>query len=326
VLDEFYKGFKAKLEDAGSRMRTNPPVPVDITCPKCGKHKLAVRTAKTGVFLSCTGYALDKKDPEYCAHTVNLVSGDESETVTDKGEDPEATEASEAETRLFIKKRRCPICKTAMDAWLVDETRRLHLCGRNPDCPGSVIETGHFKLKGYDGPVIECDRCGKPMQLKTGRFGKYFGCTGYPDCKNTRKLLRNGQAAPPKCDPVPMPELICSDGKAHYILRDGMLGLFLAASTYPRLRETRPPKVEDLKRHRTELDPKFHYLADGPVVDPKGNPALVRFSRKTREHYLASEKDGESTGWSAFYVDGTWIEKAPEPEDKPVRGGKKAKK
>ncbi len=326
VLDEFYKKFKAKLEDASKTMRTNPPVPVELICPKCNKHKLAVRTAKTGVFLSCTGYALDKKDPEYCAHTVNLVSGDESEAVTTKNEDPEATEASEAETRIFIKKRRCPLCKTAMDSWLVDETRRLHICGRNPDCTGSMVETGHFKLKGYDGPVIECDKCAKPMQLKSGRFGKYFGCTGYPECKNTRKLLRSGQAAPPKCDPIPMPELICSDGKAHYILRDGMLGLFLAASTYPRLRETRPPKVQDLLRHRAQLNEKFLYLADGPVVDPKGNPALVRFSRKTREHYLASEKDGEPSGWSAFFVDGKWVEKAPEPEDKPARGGKKAKK
>ncbi len=326
VLDDFYKGFKVKLEDASQHMRTNPPVPTDISCPKCGKHKLAIRTAKTGVFLSCTGYALDKKkDADYCAHTVNLVSGDESEAVTEKTEDPEATEATEAETRIFINKRRCPLCKTAMDAWLVDETKRLHICGRNPDCPGSVVENGHFKLKGYDGPIIECDRCAAPMQLKTGRFGKYFGCTAYPVCKNTRKLLRSGQAAPPKCDPIQMPELLCSDGKAHYVLRDGMLGLFLAASTYPRLRETRPPKVQDLKRHLEQLDPKFHYLANAVAVDPKGNPTLVRFSRKTKEHYLASEQDGEPSGWAAFFVDGKWVEKTPEVEERPARGGRKKK-
>jgi DNA topoisomerase-1 len=325
VLDEFYRGFKAKLEVAGKTMRQNTPVPTQIVCPKCGKHPLAIRTAKTGVFLSCTGYSLDKKDADYCAHTVNLVPGEEAEAVASTSGDRagEEEETSEAETRRFIQKKRCPICKTAMDAWLVDETRKLHICGRNPDCAGSVVEAGHFKLKGYDGPVIECDRCGKPMQLKTGRFGKYFGCTGYPDCRNTRKLLRNGQAAPPKCDPIPMPELLCSDGKAHYVLRDGMLGLFLAASTYPRLRETRPPKVEDLVRHRAELDPKFAYLAAAPVTDPKGNPALVRFSRKIREHYLASEKDGEPTGWAAFFVDGKWVEKAPEPEERAPRRGKK---
>ena len=323
VLDTFYKAFKGKLEGAEKTMRTNTPVVTAIKCPKCEKHPLAIRTAKTGVFLSCTGYNLDKKDANYCAHTVNLVSGDEAEAVVETNADPDATEASEAETRLFISKRRCNICSTAMDSWLVDETRKLHICGRNPDCPGCQVEIGQFKIKGYDGPVIDCDRCGKAMQLKTGRFGKYFGCNGYPDCKNTRKLLRNGQAAPPKCDPIQMPELICSDGKAHYVLRDGMLGLFLAASTYPRLRETRPPKVEDLRRHIKELDPKFHYLANATAVDPNGNATLVRFSRKTKEHYLASEKDGEASGWASFLVDGKWVEKAVEADSKPVRKKKK---
>ena len=110
---------------------------------------------------------------------------------------------------------------------LIDETRKLHVCGNGPDCPGYEVETGKFKIKGYDGPIIECDKCGADMQLKTGRFGKYFGCTS-EGCKNTRKLLRNGEAAPPKMDPVPMPELACVKVEDHYILRDGAAGLFLA--------------------------------------------------------------------------------------------------
>ena len=77
-----------------------------------------------------------------------------------------------------------------------------------PDCAGFSVEKGSFRIKGYDGPVIECDKCGADMQLKSGRFGKYFGCTN-DDCKNTRKLLRNGEPAPPKADPIPMPELKC---------------------------------------------------------------------------------------------------------------------
>jgi DNA topoisomerase I len=39
---------------------------------------------------------------------------------------------------------------------------------------------------------------------------------------------------------------------------------------------------------------------------------LVRFSRKTREHYLASEVDGEPSGWAAYLVDGAWVVRAPE--------------
>ncbi len=309
-LDEFYVGFTAKLSAAGQAMRPNTPVTTAIICPKCGKHPLAIRTAKTGVFLSCTGYSLDKKDPLYCNHTVNLVSGDEAETVktgADTGEDEDA----EGDAGALMTKKRCPICATAMDAWLVDKERKLHICGNSPDCLGNVVELGQFKLKGYDGPSLECDKCGKQMQLKTGRFGKYFGCTGYPECSNTRKLLRSGQAAPPKVPAIPMPELKCEKG-GHFVLRDGAAGIFLASSEYPRVRETRPPQVADLQRHRTEVDPKYAYLADGPATDPAGNPVLIRFARKTHEQYLSSDKDGESTGWTAHFENGKWVVKVAE--------------
>jgi DNA topoisomerase-1 len=101
------------------------------------------------------------------------------------------------------------------------------------------------------------------------------------------------------------------------VLRDGMLGLFLASSAYPRERITRPPKVADLVRHRDELAEKFRYLADAPATDPKGRPVLVRFSRATKEHYLASETaDGEASGWSMFLENGKWVEKAAEVSEK----------
>jgi DNA topoisomerase-1 len=145
------------------------------------------------------------------------------------------------------------------------------------------------------------------MQLKTGRFGKYFGCTGWPDCSNTRKLLRNGQAAPPKIPPVPMPELRCSKADDHFVLRDGGNGLFLSAASYPKVRETRNPTVEDLQRHRDEMPEKYRFLADAPAKDPKGRAAIVRFARKEREHYVASETaEGKPSGWSARYADGRW--------------------
>ena len=300
VLDDFYHGFKAKLQDASQTMRTNEPVPTKIMCEKCGRP-MAIRTGRTGVFLGCTGYNLDKK--ERCTNTMNLVSGDEAVAVAPIGEEDEA---SDAEAKAIFAKKRCPICETAMDGYLVDERRKLHICGRNPDCAGTLVEEGQFKLRGYDGPIIECDKCSAPMQLKSGRFGKYFGCTRYPECRNTRKLLRNGSAAPPKATPVRMPELACEKG-GYFVLRDGALGVFLASNLYPKVRETRAPKVEDLLRHKAELDPKFLYLADAPKVDNAGHPTLVKFNRKTREHYLASESGGEPTGWTAFLVDGSWV-------------------
>src|SRR5690606_31314016 len=185
----------------------------------------------------------------------------------------------EAESRLLLQKRRCSRCNSSMDGYLIDEHTRIHICGASPDCPGHEIETGKFRIKGYDGPVIECDKCGSEMQLKTGRFGKYFGCTAH-DCSNTRKLLRNGQPAPPKVPAVPMPELRCQKVDDHYVLRDGAAGIFLAASQFPRHRETRAPLVKELLPHRDEIDAKYHYLLDAPVCDPDGHPAVIRFSRK----------------------------------------------
>jgi len=214
----------------------------------------------------------------------------------------------DAETSSLMAKERCPICGTAMESYLIDEGRKLHVCGNNPDCPGFKVEKGQFKIKGYDGPVIECDKCGAEMQLKNGRFGKYFGCTN-EDCKNTRKLLRNGQPAPPKADPIPMPMLACDKVDDTFVLRDGAAGIFLAASKFPRNRETRAPKVEELLLVKDQLDPKYAFLAEGPVKDPKKRPSIVRYSRKTKSQYLMSEtKDKKATGWVARYENGKWVE------------------
>ncbi|MCS5781149.1 hypothetical protein LNP24_13995 [Klebsiella pneumoniae subsp. pneumoniae] len=50
--------------------------------------------------------------------------------------------------------------------------------------------------------------------------------------------------APPKEDPVPLPELPCEKSDAYFVLRDGAAGVFLAANTFPKSRETRAPLVE----------------------------------------------------------------------------------
>ncbi|WP_462183016.1 type I DNA topoisomerase [Pseudoalteromonas maricaloris] len=300
VLDKFYADFSNQLEIAAGDeseggMRQNVMVETDIDCPTCSR-KMGIRTASTGVFLGCTGYNLPPK--ERCTTTINLVSGDEAVAA-------DADEEAEAESLRHMK--RCPICETAMDSYLIDETKKLHVCGNNPACKGYVIETGAFKIKGYDGPLIECDKCGSDMQLKSGRFGKYFGCTN-EDCKNTRKLLKNGEAAPPKEDPVPLPELECEKSDAHFVLRDGASGIFLAAHTFPKSRETRAPKVSELKRFRDRISPKFYYLADAPEQDSDGNPAIVRYSRKTKTQYVMTEVDGKATGWKATYSNGKWVE------------------
>lgn len=301
LLDDFYKDFTAQLSKASANedggMRTNNPTETDIPCPKCGRH-MQIRTASTGVFLGCSGYALPPK--ERCKSTINLTPGEEAISAHNE------QEAEEFENKLLRERRRCKLCNSTMDSYLIDASRKLHVCGNNPDCAGYEVEAGNFKIKGYDGPIIQCDKCGSDMQLKTGRFGKYFGCTG-EGCGNTRKLLRSGEAAPPKMDPIKMPELICEKVDDHYVLRDGAAGLFLAASKFPKNRETRAPLLAEIAPHKDQLEEKYHYLLNGPMADDKGNKTIIRFSRKAQEHYLLTEMDKKPTGWKAFYRNKKWV-------------------
>ena len=53
--------------------------------------------------------------------------------------------------------------------------------------------------------IEPCENCGKPMAMKRGRFGQFLACTGYPECKTTRKLIATKQgglqAAKRRSDP-----------------------------------------------------------------------------------------------------------------------------
>ncbi len=298
VLDEFFFNFSEQLDVASKDpdeggMRPNAMVITSIECPTCHRA-MGIRTATTGVFLGCSGYALSPK--ERCKQTINLIPENEILNIL---------EGDDAETNALRARRRCKKCGTAMDSYLIDNQRKLHVCGNNPACDGYEVEEGEFRIKGYDGPIVECDKCGSEMHLKVGRFGKYMGCTN-EECKNTRKILRSGEVAPPKEDPVPLPELACEKSDAYFVLRDGAAGVFLAANTFPKSRETRAPLVEELVRFKDRLPEKFRYLAEAPVTDPEGNKSIVRFSRKTKQQYVSSEKKGKTTGWTAFFADGAW--------------------
>lgn len=297
-LNQFFKNFsekltQAELDELEGGMKPNSLVPTDMDCPTCGR-KMAIRTASTGVFLGCSGYALPPK--ERCKTTVNLIPEVELLNVLDES----------SETKALMERKRCPKCSTAMDSYVIDPQRKIHICGNNPNCDGYVLEQGSFKIKGYDGPIVECDKCGADMHLKLGRFGKYMGCTS---CDNTRKILKSGEVAPPKEEPTHFPELKCEKSDAYFVLRDGASGVFMSAHNFPKSRETRAPKVAELALYRDRLPEKLRYLADAPQQDPEGNEAIVRFSRKEKRQYVTSEKNGKATKWIVDYLDNQWVER-----------------
>ena len=76
-----------------------------------------------------------------------------------------------------------------------------------------------------------CEKCGQPMVVKIGRFGKFLACTGYPECKNTKNLGKNGEV-----EETPPPEVTdkkCPTCGAPLVVKVGRFGPFLSCSRYP---------------------------------------------------------------------------------------------
>jgi DNA topoisomerase I len=107
-------------------------------------------------------------------------------------------------------------------------------CGATRDAEPKAGSNGS---EGTDGGATEevaepevCELCGKPMQMKRGRFGPFLGCTGYPECRNIRKIAKSGVAAPA---PVPLDEK-CPVDNAQLVRRHGRFGEFISCSNYPK--------------------------------------------------------------------------------------------
>jgi len=72
-----------------------------------------------------------------------------------------------------------------------------------------------------------CENCGRPMVLKKGRFGTFFACSGYPDCKTTKQI--GGTQKKPD---VALDET-CPNCGNRLVLKTGRFGEFTACSNYP---------------------------------------------------------------------------------------------
>lgn len=64
------------------------------------------------------------------------------------------------------------------------------------------IESKHETIERVNMDVEtdeKCEKCGKPMVIKTGRFGKFMACTGFPECKNTKSIVEKAAGKCPEC-------------------------------------------------------------------------------------------------------------------------------
>jgi DNA topoisomerase-1 len=122
---------------------------------------------------------------------------------------------------------------------------------------------------------VVCDKCGKPMIQRWGRFGQFLACTGFPECKNTRPL--DGEEQPPE-----VTDEKCDECGSPMVVKRGRFGQFLACSRYPECKGSRP------------------ILKKVGVPCPKDGGELVeKRSKRGRTFYsCANYPDCDFTSWS----------------------------
>lgn len=120
-------------------------------------------------------------------------------------------------------------------------------CANYPECKTTrEVTSPKSKIQSQDGAganqdsgletqdsVEPCELCGREMALKKGRFGAFYGCTGYPECKNIRKIDKKSGIAQTVAPPVELDEICPKDG-AKLVIRTGRFGEFTSCSNYPK--------------------------------------------------------------------------------------------
>jgi DNA topoisomerase-1 len=116
-------------------------------------------------------------------------------------------------------------------------------CSNYPACRNTrnvAFDNSEHAEKPEDiAEEITCEKCGQKMVAKKGRFGKFLACSGYPDCKNTRKLTQTGQEKINASESISIDKLCRKCGK-NMIVKEGRFGKFLACSGYPDCKNTEP--------------------------------------------------------------------------------------
>jgi DNA topoisomerase-1 len=99
-------------------------------------------------------------------------------------------------------------------------------CPKYPACKNTknLEQSQDGSLRVAEAVQVDeaCVKCGKPMTVKQGRFGRFLACTGYPECKSTKPINQNLGIACPKC------------GSGHVVVKRSRKGRsFYGCDSYP---------------------------------------------------------------------------------------------
>ena len=96
-------------------------------------------------------------------------------------------------------------------------------------------------VKNMVEPTTEiCEKCGKPMVIRLGRYGKFLACSGYPECKATRPLKSEETEAN---NLGALTSEVCEQCGSPMVVRKGRFGEFLACSAYPTCKVAKPMRL-----------------------------------------------------------------------------------
>ncbi len=88
----------------------------------------------------------------------------------------------------------CPVCGAEMERVFSGKSKQWFAsCSRWPDCDGTLPlnddgTVGEPEPEPEPDEDVRCQECGKPMLLRSGRYGRFFGCVDYPKCKGIRNV------------------------------------------------------------------------------------------------------------------------------------------
>ena len=151
-------------------------------------------------------------------------------------------------------------------------------CTGYPDCSNTrelpKEDEDDDEEKKDEDTIEPCENCGEPMALKRGRFGQFYACTGYPECKTTRKVGPGENK--PKTPDIPLEEK-CPKCDTNLVLKEGRFGQFTSCANYPKCRYIKPktigidcPKADcdgDLIERRSKRGKTFYGCSSYPKCD-----------------------------------------------------------
>ena len=175
-----------------------------------------------------------------------------------------------------------------------------------------------------------CENCGKPMVVKRGRFGQFFACTGYPECKTTRKIISSGGSMK-AAKPDQILEEKCPKCDSFLVIKQGRFGEFTACTNYPNCKYVKmkttgvlcPKDGGDIVERKSRRGKAFYGCANYPDCDftlwkrpirkPVQTAARRSCSRRSRRRRGASSSAARTTAhmcgthrWKSRYLPRDW--------------------